>query len=132
MRLYTSLHATAPASGLLSAVLRVSSGVGAPQQFTSDKRLLGAAVERVRWSPRSRGEANPINSVVEAESAAAADSESATAGPGPDAQKSAPPGDFQSEFSVGDTRSALSYIARGKSRDGRGAATQWVDVEVVK
>ncbi len=99
--------------GELSAVLRVSSGVGVLQQFTSDKRLLNAAVERVRWSPRSRGEANPINSLVTAESVAAADSDSAVAGPGADAQKSAPPGDFHAEFSVGDTLAALSYIVRG-------------------
>ncbi len=108
--------------GELSAVLRVSSGVGVLQQFTSDKRLLGAAVERVRWSPRSRGAANPINSVVTAESVAAADSESAIAGPGADVQKSATPSDFQSEFSVGDTISALSYIVRGfQSIPGRKA-----------
>jgi VWFA-related protein len=108
--------------GELSAVLRVSSGVGVLQQFTSDKRLLHAAVERVRWTPRSRGEANPINAVVTDDSAPAADNDSAVAGPGADAQKSATPGDFQSEFSIGDTITALNYVVRGfQSIPGRKA-----------
>ncbi len=109
--------------GELSAVLRVSSGVGVLQQFTSDKRLLNAAVERVRWSPRSRGEANPINSVLTAEPASAfARGAEAGAGGSVDAQKSATPGDFQSEFSIADTISALNYIVRGfQSIPGRKA-----------
>ena len=37
------------------AVFRTSAGVGALQQFTSDKRLLHAAIERVRWYPQGRG-----------------------------------------------------------------------------
>lgn len=38
--------------GDLVAILRTSSGVGALQQFTTDKRQLYAAIERMRWSPR--------------------------------------------------------------------------------
>jgi VWFA-related protein len=103
--------------GELSAVLRVSSGVGVLQQFTSDKRLLHAAIERVRWTPRSRGEANSINGLLAAETASAPvrDAEGA-AGGSVDAQKSASPGDFQSEFGVADTISALNYIVRGFQR----------------
>jgi VWFA-related protein len=41
--------------GDLVAVVRTSAGVGALQQFTSDKRLLYAAIERVRWYPPGRG-----------------------------------------------------------------------------
>jgi VWFA-related protein len=40
--------------GDLVAILRTSSGVGALQQFTSDKRQLLAAIERVRWTPMGR------------------------------------------------------------------------------
>jgi VWFA-related protein len=40
--------------GDLIAVIRTSAGVGALQQFTSDKRQLYAAIERVVWNPRSR------------------------------------------------------------------------------
>ncbi|HEV2707074.1 MAG TPA: VWA domain-containing protein [Pyrinomonadaceae bacterium] len=41
--------------GDLVAVVRTSAGVGALQQFTSEKRLLYAAIERVRWYPPGRG-----------------------------------------------------------------------------
>jgi VWFA-related protein len=37
------------------AVLRTSAGIGVLQQFTSDKRQLLAAIERVRWNPVGRG-----------------------------------------------------------------------------
>ena len=36
--------------GDLVAIVRTSAGVGTLQQFTADKRLLSAAVERVRWN----------------------------------------------------------------------------------
>ncbi len=41
--------------GDLVAIIRTSAGAGALQQFTSDKRLLAAAIDRVRWSPFGRG-----------------------------------------------------------------------------
>ena len=40
--------------GDLVAILRTSGGMGFLQQFTSDKRLLYAAVERMRWNPAGR------------------------------------------------------------------------------
>ncbi|HWS98690.1 MAG TPA: VWA domain-containing protein [Pyrinomonadaceae bacterium] len=39
----------------LVAIIRTSAGVGALQQFTSDRRQLYAAIERVRWYPMGRG-----------------------------------------------------------------------------
>jgi VWFA-related protein len=39
----------------LVTILRTSAGAGGAQQFTSDKRLLHAAIERVRWYPQGRG-----------------------------------------------------------------------------
>ena len=41
-------------SGDLVAIIRTSGGMGALQQFTSDKRQLYAAVERVKWNPSGR------------------------------------------------------------------------------
>jgi VWFA-related protein len=41
--------------GDLVAIIRTGAGMGALQQFTSDKRLLYAAIERVRWNPTGRG-----------------------------------------------------------------------------
>lgn len=40
--------------GDLAAIIRTSSGVGALQQFTTDKRLLHLAIDRIRWSSRGR------------------------------------------------------------------------------
>ncbi len=38
----------------LVAVIRTGSGVGSLQQFTSDKNLLYAAIEKIRWNPIGR------------------------------------------------------------------------------
>ncbi|MEP6923766.1 MAG: VWA domain-containing protein [Pyrinomonadaceae bacterium] len=43
----------------LVAIVRTSSGIGALQQFTSDKRQLYAAIERIKWNPSARG-GNPL------------------------------------------------------------------------
>ena len=40
--------------GDLVAIIRTAGGVGALQQFTTDRRLLHAAIDRVRWSLQSR------------------------------------------------------------------------------
>lgn len=41
--------------GDLVAIVRTGAGVGALQQFTTDKRILYAAIERVKWNPRGTG-----------------------------------------------------------------------------
>ena len=41
--------------GDLVAIIRTGGGMGALQQFTSDKRLLSAAVEHVKWNSMGRG-----------------------------------------------------------------------------
>jgi hypothetical protein len=40
----------------LVAVIRTSGGIGALQQFTSDKRRLYAAIDHIRWYPGGRFE----------------------------------------------------------------------------
>jgi VWFA-related protein len=40
--------------GDLVAIIRTGAGVGALQQFTADKRLLHAAIERVKWNSNGR------------------------------------------------------------------------------
>ncbi|MDT5271125.1 MAG: hypothetical protein QOH49_3311 [Acidobacteriota bacterium] len=40
--------------GDLVAIMRTSAGIGALQQFTTDKQLLYRAIERVRWTPLGR------------------------------------------------------------------------------
>jgi VWFA-related protein len=41
-------------AGDLVAIIRTGGGIGALQQFTSDKRELYAAIERVKWNPQGR------------------------------------------------------------------------------
>ena len=41
--------------GDLVAIIRTGAGIGALQQFTSDKRILYAAIERVKWNPLGKG-----------------------------------------------------------------------------
>lgn len=50
--------------GDLVAVLRTSGGVGALQQFTTDKRLLLSAIDDIRWLPRGRGDITPFDSSI--------------------------------------------------------------------
>ncbi len=42
------------------AIIRTGSGVGALQQFTTNKRQLYAAIERVRWSPTGKGDISAV------------------------------------------------------------------------
>ncbi|HEX6209287.1 MAG TPA: VWA domain-containing protein, partial [Methylomirabilota bacterium] len=53
--------------GDLVAILRTSGGIGALQQFTTDKRLLHAAVDRVQWTVLSRSGVAAFSPVVPAD-----------------------------------------------------------------
>lgn len=46
--------------GDLVAIIRTSGGMGALQQFTTDRRQLSAAVERVKWNSLGRGGVSPF------------------------------------------------------------------------
>lgn len=41
--------------GDLVAIIRTGAGIGALQQFTSDRRMLYAAIEKVKWNPAGTG-----------------------------------------------------------------------------
>ncbi|MEP6921435.1 MAG: VWA domain-containing protein [bacterium] len=47
-------------TGDLVAIIRTSSGVGALQQFTTDRRLLHAAIDRIRYNAHGTGAFSPI------------------------------------------------------------------------
>src|SRR5438045_2245201 len=49
--------------GDLVAIIRTSGGMGALQQFTSDKRQLQAAVERVKWNANGRSGISAFNAI---------------------------------------------------------------------
>src|SRR2546423_6448734 len=90
----------------LVAIIRTGGGIGALQQFTSDKRQLYAAVEKVKWNPSGRGGVSafaPIENNPLAE--ASGEGDSTTAGEDLDQFR-------EDVFAVG-TLGALSYIVRG-------------------
>ncbi|HXD30833.1 MAG TPA: VWA domain-containing protein [Pyrinomonadaceae bacterium] len=95
--------------GDLVAVIRTSGGVGALQQFSSDKRQLLAAIERVKWFSGGRsgiGAFAPIEDISQqSEGMVAADKEL---------------NEFREDlFAVG-TLGAVSYVVRGlKELPGR-------------
>lgn len=49
--------------GDLVAIIRTGGGVGALQQFTSDKNVLYAAIDRIRWNPLGASGINALTSV---------------------------------------------------------------------
>jgi VWFA-related protein len=78
-------------AGDLVAILRTGAGMGALQQFTTDRRMLNAAVERVRWNFMTRSSAFQSAPADELDA-------------------------FRNEyFSVG-TLGAIQYIVRGVSQ----------------
>ncbi|HJQ35104.1 MAG TPA: VWA domain-containing protein [Pyrinomonadaceae bacterium] len=107
--------------GDLVAIIRTGAGVGALQQFTSDKRLLYAAIDRVKWNSRGRAGVAafaPIESSWFTGAGLKPDgSGGLAAGPltGTDIEQSAREqvGDFKDQiFSVG-TLGAINYVIRG-------------------
>jgi VWFA-related protein len=98
--------------GDLVAIIRTGSGIGALQQFTTDKRQLMAAIEKVRWNPMGTGQ---IGAFAQLEAPM----------PGADQNQSA--GDATTEdldkeresartaiFATG-TLGAINYVVRGMS-----------------
>jgi VWFA-related protein len=108
--------------GDLAAIIRTGAGVGALQQFTSDKRLLYAAIERVKWNSRGRGgvaafapiEDSPLDDLRKRPSADGEPAPQSEATKG-DLERNARAAynDFkESIYSVG-TLGALNYVVRG-------------------
>ena len=90
----------------LVAIIRTGGGIGALQQFTSDKRQLYAAVEKVKWNPSGRGGVSAVPQL--------APDPLAEPSPSPDGTTASEDLDqFREDvFAVG-TLGALSYIVRG-------------------
>ncbi|HEV7889764.1 MAG TPA: VWA domain-containing protein [Pyrinomonadaceae bacterium] len=129
--------------GDLVAVIRTSAGVGALQQFTSDKAVLAAAIERVRWYPQGRAGVSSFAPIEKDEigevNRAAATARAAGGGTGPtfpQAVNSDKPDDstnltdlsdtsdlldrYREELFSAGTLGALNFIVRGlKELPGR-------------
>src|SRR6266576_2142287 len=90
--------------GDLVAIIRTAGGMGALQQFTSDKRQLYAAVERVKWRPSGGGGVSPFAPLGPPTAGAA--------GADIDAKNEELNQFREDMFSVG-TLGAISYVVKG-------------------
>jgi VWFA-related protein len=90
--------------GDLVAIIRTGGGMGALQQFTSDKRQLYAAVERVKWNSIGRSGASPFAPLDPPTPGAK--------GPEVDAAREELDRFREDVFAVG-TLGAISYVVRG-------------------
>ncbi len=108
--------------GDLVAIIRTGGGIGALQQFSSDKRQLLAAIDKVRWNPSGNGkigafspiEATPLEQ-AKANGADISDEQLA-------AEKNSIQGanDFRADIFATGTLGAINYIIRGmKDLPGR-------------
>lgn len=105
--------------GDLVAILRTGAGIGALQQFTTDKRQLYAAIDRIRWNPVGNGN---IGAFAPLESKIAADGQKRA----PAAGERTPDGiesefnDFRSSVFATGTLGAIDFVVRGmKDLPGR-------------
>ncbi len=120
--------------GDLVAIIRTSAGIGALQQFTSDRRMLYAAIDRVRYNPGGRSGLTafaPVNGLDQMAAAAQQPSNfgggggQAAAVPGPSAEDV---NRLRGDLLMVGTLGALSYIVRGmRDLPGRKAAILFSD-----
>ncbi len=103
--------------GDLVAIVRTGAGVGALQQFTADKRILYAAIERVKWNPLGRGGIGvfaPVGGTVTLNEGDEADADVTESENSPNNEN------FRNESFTNSTLNALQYIAGGmKTLPGR-------------
>ena len=108
--------------GDLVAIVRTGAGIGALQQFTSDKRQLLASIDRIKWNPQGSGgagafaaiEATPLEQ-AKANGADISDEQLA-------AEKNSIQGfnNFREDIFATGTLGAINYIIRGmKELPGR-------------
>lgn len=99
--------------GDLVAIIRTGAGIGALQQFTSDKRILLAAIEKVKWNPLGSGGISAFAPIeppaIEGEEATEDSSEESTA----QADTATALDDFRTQGFVTGTLGALRYIVTG-------------------
>jgi VWFA-related protein len=100
-RMLTRYVDTMVAPGDLVAIIRTAGGVGTLQQFTTDRRLLHAAIDRVRWSLQSRSGVAAFEAVVPQSSTALVSG----SGQSIDA--------LRDELATAGTLGALEYVLRG-------------------
>jgi VWFA-related protein len=102
--------------GDLVAIIRTGSGIGALQSFTSDKRQLFAAIDKIRWNPQGRSGVEtfaPIQKDTKDEIAATSKSGRTVEGADADKEFEKELDEFRNDnFSIG-TLGSLNYVIRG-------------------
>lgn len=97
--------------GDLVAIIRTGSGIGALQQFTNDKRILNAAIDRIQWNPRGSGGISAFDPV----SAALGDLDETNENDVDSAKfnSEADVEDFRNNILATGTLGAINYVIRG-------------------
>lgn len=100
--------------GDLVAIIRTGGGMGALQQFTSDKRILYAAIERVRWNPQGNG---GIGAFAPLQSRTPTDPAEPQPEPGDRTQDGIDRefNDFRESYFASGTLGAINFVVRGMS-----------------
>lgn len=100
--------------GDLVAIIRTGAGIGALQQFTSDKRILYAAIEKVKWNPIGNG---GISAFAPMEAKLPDDAPAAEPEPGERTAEGTERefNDFRESYFATGTLGALDYVIRGMS-----------------
>ena len=105
--------------GDLVAIVRTGAGIGALQGFTSDKRILYAAIERVKWNPLGNGGISafaPMTAIDATDPADAIDPADASVVGGRTAEGAAREfNDFRESYFVSGSLGAINFLVRGMS-----------------
>ncbi len=91
----------------LVAIIRTGGGIGALQQFTSDKRQLLAAVDKVRWNPNGRGGVSPFAPISENPAPLVDLDQAGSRDEGEDFDR------FREDFFAVGTLGAVNYVIKG-------------------
>ncbi|HXG86665.1 MAG TPA: VWA domain-containing protein [Pyrinomonadaceae bacterium] len=101
--------------GDLVAIMRTGGGIGALQQFSSDKRQLYAAIEKVRWNPAGGGKIGAFAAIepTPLERAKSMGMEISEEQLEADRNRERNTNDFQGSVFASGTLGALDFIVRG-------------------
>lgn len=99
-------------AGDLVAIIRTSGGIGSLQQFTTDKRILFAAIERIRWNPLGRGEVTAFSPIPPKDD----DTEIETDEPAEKGTGETGIGGLKNDYFVSGTLGAIKFVVDGMTQ----------------
>jgi VWFA-related protein len=103
--------------GDLVAIIRTGAGMGSLQQFTSDKKMLYAAIEKVRWNPMGTGGVGAFAAIepTPLEQAAASGAEVSDEDIAAEKNRMNAADDFRNSIFAAGTLGAIRYVITGMS-----------------